>query len=71
MTITPLNTALPLKADASDQIHPIPVVVSTQEALDFYGDANEAAGHPVNFSSILFLAERLRRGPAVARRLLR
>lgn len=39
--------------------------------MDFYGDANEAAGHPANFSSILFLAERLWRGPVVARRLLR
>lgn len=62
---------MPLKVEASDKIHPIPVVISTQNVLDFYGDVNEAAGHPANFSSILFLAERLRRGPVVARRLLR
>lgn len=47
------------------------MVLSTQNVLDFYGDVNEAAGHPANFSSILFLAERLWRGPVVARRLLR
>lgn len=59
------------KLTPATKIHPIPVVVSTQNVLDFYGDADEAAGHPANFSSILFLAERLWRGPVVARRLLR
>lgn len=60
-----------MKAEDSSKIYPIPLVVSTQNVLDFYGDGNEAAGHPANFSSILFLAERLWRGPVVARRLLR
>lgn len=41
---------LPLKTEANGKIYPIPVVVSTQSVLDFYGDANEAAGHPLNFS---------------------
>lgn len=52
------------------KIHPIPEVVSTQNRLDFW-DVSEAAGPPANFSSILFLVERLWRGPVVARRLLR
>lgn len=53
------------------KIHPIPEVVSTQNRLDFCEDVSEAAGPPANFSSILFLVERLWCGPVVARRLLR
>lgn len=53
------------------KIYPIPEVVSTQNILDFYRDAREAAGHPANFCSILFLVEKLWCGPVVARRLLR
>lgn len=66
-----LSAALPSKAEDGDKNPSNSRGSKYPEYIGLLCGCEEAAGHPANFSSILFLVERLWCGPAVARRLLR